>query len=657
MYQIDNSSVAPLLPASTSLGTVGFFTDGNPATGTAPTIVPAEFLNMLMLEVLGVLSAAGVTPSKTDFTQLATAIRGVNRQAVILTDTGTAGAYAAVNSPALTALPTTGYAQWVNISHPNPGAATYSPDGLAAKPIYGLGLQALQGGELPVGIAVLRYLVQAGVNGGNGAWIITESLGGAVQVAPGTAPSHAATIAQLQSGSPSFAVDTGVANAYVCAFTPALTARSESVLLRVKVKTTNTTACTINDGLGVVPLVGGAHAGLQGGEMFATGDAFICWNASVGTGSYVLLFCTGAPEQVAPATQGQQAVNAGQIQTQSLTAFTSTGTAPAFILTPVPAITAYAAAQCFQVTFSAAGGATPTLNVSGAGAKNLKQYDSGGNKVSAVITSGKVSDVVYDGTDFVVLDQLPSSNVIGIQGSTKNLAVSTTAASSVVNCVADEIIVESSSNTYQVLRAVSLSPNLTTAGANGLDTGSLAASTWYSVWVIWNGTTVAGLFSLSQTAPTMPSGYTHKARVGWVRTDGTANKYPLVINQRGRSVRYIVAAGSNVATLLSMAAGTAGNPATPTYAAVSAGLAVPPTATRIIGTITNPGNNYVAVAPNGSYGVPGSATNPPPVTIYTVSGNGSLTSQFDLLLESTNIYWVSNSSSGLLLCMGWEDNV
>ncbi|WP_176080808.1 hypothetical protein [Paraburkholderia tropica] len=131
---------------------------------------------------------------------LVAAIKNATKQTVILADTGIANAYTATNTPALTALPSTGYVQRVNIAHANTGASTYAPDGLAAKPIYGLGLQALQGGELPVGVAVLMYLVQAGVNGGNGAWIIIESLGGALQVAPATASQHAAQFGQVNSG-------------------------------------------------------------------------------------------------------------------------------------------------------------------------------------------------------------------------------------------------------------------------------------------------------------------------------------------------------------------------------------------------------------------------------------------------------------------------
>ncbi|MEO8641769.1 hypothetical protein [Pseudomonas sp.] len=200
MYKIDNSTAVVTIPASTAAGTPGFFTDGNPATGVPATIMPAEYQNMLMMEIINVLVAAGVTPSKSNFTQLLTAIKAVNRQGVILTDTGTAGAYAAANTPSLTSLPATGYIQRINIANLNPGAATYSPDGLTPKPIYGLGLQPLQGGELPVGVAVLMYLVQAGVNSGNGAWIVIESLGGASQVAPAAKSQHAVQLGQVGHG-------------------------------------------------------------------------------------------------------------------------------------------------------------------------------------------------------------------------------------------------------------------------------------------------------------------------------------------------------------------------------------------------------------------------------------------------------------------------
>ncbi|MCK8669203.1 hypothetical protein M1M11_30445 [Pseudomonas azerbaijanoccidens] len=147
------------------------------------------------------LSAAGIIPSgspdEVGNSQYYSAMLNAINTAPILTDTGVANAYTAINTPALAGLPATGYGQRIKITNANTGASTYSPDGLAAKPIYGLGLQPLQGGELPPGIAVLMYLVQAGVNGGNGAWIIMESLGGAGQVAPATKSQHAIQLSQM----------------------------------------------------------------------------------------------------------------------------------------------------------------------------------------------------------------------------------------------------------------------------------------------------------------------------------------------------------------------------------------------------------------------------------------------------------------------------
>ncbi|WP_225548124.1 gp53-like domain-containing protein [Chromobacterium violaceum] len=190
MYQIDNASAATSLPAISNPGTPGFFTDGNPATGQAPTVVPAEWLNTVMMELSNAVSASGQTPTKGQLNQLARAIQ--------------------------------------------------------------------------------------------------------MQAAP-------------------FILDSGSANAYVTSLPVVVTARTEGQVIRFKAKTTNTGASTINDGLGVVPLVGGAHQPLQGGEIVASGDAWAQWNSSVGaSGSYILLEGTGGALQVGNATQSSHAINLGQ---------------------------------------------------------------------------------------------------------------------------------------------------------------------------------------------------------------------------------------------------------------------------------------------------------------------------------------------------------
>jgi len=59
----------------------------------------------------------------------------------------------------------------------------------------------------------------------------------------------------------------------------------------------------------------------------------------------------------------------------------------------------------------------------------------------------------------------------------------------------------------------------------GLDTGSKANSTWYAVWLIRRSDTgvVDALFSTSGTAPTMPTNYDSKRRIGWIYNNSSDN--------------------------------------------------------------------------------------------------------------------------------------
>jgi len=192
-----------------------------------------------------------------------------------------------------------------------------------------------------------------------------------------------------------------------------------------------------------------------------------------------------------------------------------------------------------------------------------------------------------------------------------------------------------------------------------LDSGAMAASTWYSVWVIWNGATaaIAGLLSLSGTAPLLPAGFTHKALVGWVFTDATANKYPLSQIKKDKRVVWKTAPGSNVATPRRMANGAAGNPGTPTWVPVSTTAYVSPTAISIKVELVNYTANAAGVAPNAGYGSVADYLNPPPIASFFVGGSGGAHSKNTgwLLLESPNIYWASVNEN--LFCLGYEDSV
>lgn len=253
-----------------------------------------------------------------------------------------------------------------------------------------------------------------------------------------------------------------------------------------------------------------------------------------------------------------------------------------------------------------------------------------------------------------------ASAAASIQGAFKNLQASATGLNANVAVTADEIAVENAANNYQTLRAVNLTIAGTASGAaNGLDTGALAINTWYSVWVIWNGVTTAGLLSLSATAPTLPAGYTHKARVGWMRTDGTANKYPLPFYQKGCRVQYAPVAGANLTALPQMATGTAGSTTTPTWVAVAWANFAPPTTGVMMVLARQPagGLGVVIVAPNNNYGGYQSATNAPPICASGGSGV-DMTVVGSIVPESANVYWAAGGSASSYIAMfGWEDNL
>ena len=139
-------------------------------------------------------------------------------------------------------------------------------------------------------------------------------------------------------------------------------------------------------------------------------------------------------------------------------------------------------------------------------------------------------------------------------------------------------------NDIEVSSALTLS-NIV-AGANGLDTGSVAASTMYAVYVIGSSLDVvvsASLLSLaSSSTPTLPQDYDMYRRIGWVLTDGTSDF--LLFYQYGtdKTRQYYYDVG-----ISELSAGSSA-----TYAAVDLATSVPPIATNVI--------MDVAYTPNGA---------------------------------------------------------
>lgn len=101
---------------------------------------------------------------------------------------------------------------------------------------------------------------------------------------------------------------------------------------------------------------------------------------------------------------------------QKYTAFATAGDAPSFTLNCSPAVTAYTPGLRFRVRFHALGSGAATLNVNGLGAKSIKQYDSAGGKVTAVIAANQLADLEYDGVEFVLGGPLPMEQSVVLPG-------------------------------------------------------------------------------------------------------------------------------------------------------------------------------------------------------------------------------------------------
>lgn len=408
------------------------------------------------------------------------------------------------------------------------------------------------------------------------------------------------------------------------------------------------------------------------GRRFVTEDADIgrpptlitdAWLNSVQEEIVNVILAAGGTLDGVQEDQLLQAIN-DLIQAASNAFVSVGGTADAITATYAPVIAALTNGMTVYVRAASANAtATPTFTPDSGviAAKEIVKGAGAALVAGDIAGAGHWIELQYDQMLDKWVLQNPANGVAAaaaasIQGAFKNLQASSSGLSANVIVTADEIAVESAANEYKTLRGVNLTIAGTASGAaNGLDTGALATSTWYSVWVIWNGVTTAGLLSLSATAPTLPAGYTHKARVGWIRTDGTANKYPLSFKQMGRDVQYVPATGSNLTAYPLLASGT---PAFPTAAAV--GAFVPSTAATIRASVFcggNATNNGMAKASPNS--VTGDSYNNPSPLMATVGNYQPAVATGDLILESANIYWGVAATAGTssLSATGWRDNL
>lgn len=673
----------------------GLFHDGDSSTNTKGTLLAAAWFNAIQEEIVSVLTAAGLTLNSASYSQLLQAILLLieSKSGNYSLDTGSTNAYVIALTPAITA-----YSQGEQIrfraTNANTGPCTVNAGGGAVSLLRDDG-SALVAGDIPQNSVVSATYDQA-----TNAFMMNSVVASQID-----------TI--MQSGAPLFALDTGAANAYVAAYVPAITKRTEGMVLRFKAKTANTGASTFNDGLGSAPLLGASHAALQGGEIVVNGDAWVQWNSSIGAaGSYILLECTGAPLQIPAGTASGHAVNLGQLTSGAIAL--QSATPSQFDRSTLTANTSWVrqlgnsncnvvAQNSGTITLSVTdsgklhnlGSVAGTVTLPSANSSSSSYVGSGGAieficSVAGMTIAPPSGEYLWNGTSGVtsvamgVGDTLRlvsigngywhiaggsvalrQTNIIGgtVRGARNNLVITYTGTSGAVTVSADELALENGSNSYVTLRNISISATSgsTTGAANGLDTGSWAYSTVYYLYVIYNGATTALLWSLSSTAPTLPSGYTYYARVGFNSTQSATNYWFLGGKQLDRRFQFVVNAPSNVTGYPRLSSGSQGSSTAPTYVAVSLASYIGSTtrASAVHARISlQTASTQAGLHPNANAGAYTSLTNPPLMMIST-STAGAFNAATDWInLESSSVYYFNNDSSyGSLHLLGWEDNL
>lgn len=240
-----------------------------------------------------------------------------------------------------------------------------------------------------------------------------------------------------------------------------------------------------------------------------------------------------------------------------------------------------------------------------------------------------------------------------VSGSALNLKSSTVGTNAVAVFTADEFVVKNSTGAIKKLSGVSISVNGAVSGLNGLDTGALAANTWYYLHVIYNPTTLAvgGVLSLNSVLPTvLPSGYTYSAYASTpLRVGATNTRFLPMANDDG-VVFWRPAAGtdmpSDVPVLLNAGTSTAA-------AAVSIQAFAPPTAkTAKLGLTVSGGTSAKGEVYLGSGG-----TSSGMLAQAFTNGVTTLRVQFDAPSPFANgvHYAIANPGSVTIVSIGFEE--
>ena len=217
----------------------------------------------------------------------------------------------------------------------------------------------------------------------------------------------------------------------------------------------------------------------------------------------------------------------------------------------------------------------------------------------------------------------------------------------------------SDDDTFDIVSSGVLTPNVSVSGLNGLDTGSQAADTWYSIWVIADSTgvnAVGSLLSVSSTSPVVPGTHDKKRRIGWVRNDSGSDFYEYDCTSTGKDRLFMWNELATILELLTDGAATS-------FTNIDISELVPPTS-----TLAYINTNYTAAGINDfatfrTAGLAGTSpiTTPRAHRCYAGGfGTGSTSTCYHIRTDSTqNIEYANATASEETDCwlLGYTDSL
>lgn len=332
-------------------------------------------------------------------------------------------------------------------------------------------------------------------------------------------------------------------------------------------------------------------------------------------------------------------------------------------LTPIgnaPTLAAYGEFNFFRFKAVATSNANVTAQFQSLA--NLPVYKADG------LTQAGANDIVNTQEYVLIFSQALNGGAGGFFLEAASVAVTTPTAGSMVSNLKilnnvgtpntkvdvsyDEIVMNNPSGGVVRATAQSFTIDFSVIGAvNGLDAGAIAASTIYAVWGISNGSTSGGLVSTSFTAPTMPSGYTFKKRLGAVITDGSKVLFRTL--QRQEWCDYDLTAATNTTVYASV-----GTTTSTTYVSKSISTLVPSTAIAVAAFAHTDGTAAAVYAISPTPDAPsGLGAYFGGFNITASAGAPEIATKFNL--RSATVYIVTGSASSTITgrIAGWRDNL